>query len=73
MSNFASAPALDLATLQFEHRVQQLSDCSVNKNYQAYVDIDWETHPIEETDPRFVLDPADPLGSTEWYQNLSED
>jgi len=73
MSNFASAPALDLATLQFEHRVQQLNECSVAKNYQAYVDIDWDAHPIEETDPRFVLDSADPLGATEWYQKKSED
>jgi hypothetical protein len=49
--------------------VEQLSERSVTKHFDAYADVDWDAHPIERDDPRFELGQESTLGATEWYQN----
>lgn len=53
--------------------VERLSRLSVDKHFEAYVDIDWDNPDwaIEPTDPRWTLWDFDPLGASAWYQNLS--
>ena len=38
------------------------------KHFDAYVDVPWDEHTIEPTDPRWELGVLDPLGATAWYQ-----
>ncbi|MFL6206296.1 MAG: AurF N-oxygenase family protein [Acidimicrobiales bacterium] len=38
------------------------------KHFDAYVDVPWDEHPIDPTDPRWELHALDGLGGTEWYQ-----
>ncbi|MQY17513.1 AurF N-oxygenase family protein [Nocardia macrotermitis] len=50
-----------------------LSDGSVRRNFDPYLDIDWDSPElaIDRDDPRWVLDPdIDPLGATDWYRAL---
>ncbi len=50
-----------------------LSDGSVRRNFDPYLDIDWDSPElaIDPDDPRWVLDPEiDPLGATDWYRAL---
>ena len=39
-------------------------------NFDAYVDVPWEDHPIEHDDPRWELPDTDPLTQTSWYRDL---
>jgi len=70
MSNLSHSLALDPPTTTYRRRVRQLSERSVTKHFQAFVDVDWEAHSISADDPRFELGPDHPLGSTEWYRGL---
>ncbi|MCM6775595.1 diiron oxygenase [Nocardia sp. CDC159] len=48
-----------------------LSEGSVHRNFDPYLDIDWDApeFAIDPDDPRWVLDPeVDPLGATRWYR-----
>ncbi|RBO93912.1 AurF N-oxygenase family protein [Nocardia puris] len=50
-----------------------LSDGSVHRKFDPYLDIDWDgpEFAIDRDDPRWVLSPEfDPLGATEWYRSL---
>jgi hypothetical protein len=50
-----------------------LSEGSVRRNFDPYLDIDWDSPElaIDPQDPHWVLDPdIDPLGATEWYRAL---
>lgn len=38
------------------------------KHFDAYVDVPWDEHTIEPTDPRWELGALDSLGATAWYQ-----
>ncbi|MGQ0433109.1 MAG: AurF N-oxygenase family protein [Microthrixaceae bacterium] len=53
----------------------RLNDQSVRpgKHFDAYVDVPWDDHPIDPTDPRWELRSNDPLGATAWYQGLPQD
>ncbi|WP_040808855.1 AurF N-oxygenase family protein [Nocardia concava] len=49
-----------------------LSEGSVHRNFDPYLDIDWDAPEfrIDPMDPRWVLAPEiDPLGATEWYRS----
>ena len=48
----------------------RLNDQSVRpgKHFDAYVDVPWDEHPIDPTDPRWELHALDGLGATAWYQ-----
>lgn len=56
-----------------EAMIARLSRQSVDKRFEAYVDIDWDDpdNVIDPSDPRWTLWDFDPLGSTEWYRALS--
>ncbi len=58
------------ATDSFTGLLGRLNDQSVRpgKHFDAYVDVPWDEHPIDPTDPRWELGPTDPLGATAWYQ-----
>jgi P-aminobenzoate N-oxygenase AurF len=53
----------------FTATVTRLSRQSVDKHFDAYSDIDWDSPEmaINPEDPRFSLWSADPLAATEWY------
>jgi hypothetical protein len=53
----------------------RLNDQSVRpgKHFDAYVDVPWDEHPIDPTDPRWELDGLDPLGRTAWYQSQPQE
>lgn len=56
--------------------LQTLSDGSVHRNFDPFLDIDWDApeFAIDPHDPRWALSSEiDPLGATRWYQNLPLD
>jgi hypothetical protein len=50
--------------------LQTLSQASVRRNFDPYVDIDWDApqFSVRKDDPRWVLPVSDPLGGHPWYQ-----
>ncbi len=60
------------STEKFHQLVARLSRQSVDKHYDAYADIDWESEDnrIDPADPRWALPAIDPLGGTDWYRSL---
>ena len=58
----------------FETLVERLSRQSVTKHFDAYADVNWDddAHRIDPLDPVWELGPDDTLGSTQWYQDLSQ-
>lgn len=59
----------------FDGLLGRLNDQSVRpgKHFDAYVDVPWDDHPIDPTDPRWELGADDPLGATAWYQSQPQD
>lgn len=59
----------------YNETLRLLSEGSVNKNFDPYLDIDWDSpeFAVIPDDPRWIL-PAetDPLGAHPWYQAQSE-
>jgi len=55
----------------FSGLLDRLNEQSVRpgKHFDAYVDVPWDEHPIDPSDPRWELDGLDPLGKTAWYQS----
>ncbi len=56
----------------FHALVRRLSDQSVRKHFDAYVDVPWDDHDIDPTDPRWELGDTDLLGRTDWYRSLPQ-
>lgn len=56
----------------FHALVHRLSEQSVRKNFDAYLDVPWDDHTVDPADPRWELRATDPLGATEWYRNLPQ-
>ncbi|MGK2929396.1 MAG: AurF N-oxygenase family protein, partial [Acidimicrobiales bacterium] len=56
----------------FHALVERLSEQSVRKHFDAYVDVPWDDHEIDPTDPRWELKDTDPLAATEWYRELPQ-
>ncbi|MFD4366806.1 diiron oxygenase [Rhodococcus sp. NPDC058521] len=52
-----------------------LSEGSVHKHFDPYVDIAWDSTELEvtENDRRWILPAVDPLGGHPWYQALSDE
>src|SRR3982074_430201 len=51
-------------------RVEALSHATTRLNFDPYADVDWDApeNALDDTDPRWQLDPeTTPLGATEWY------
>jgi hypothetical protein len=63
------------AKSDYEESLHRLSRASVEKHYQAYRDVDWDTpeHQIVAGDPRFCLSAESALGATSWYRALPRD
>jgi len=59
----------------FEGLLARLNDQSVRpgKHFDAYVDVPWDEHPIDPTDPRWELGATDPLGATDWYRTQPQE
>ena len=57
----------------FTSMVARLSRQSVDKHFDAYLDVDWDAPEmaINPEDPRFSLWSFDPLGATDWYRSQS--
>src|SRR5438128_4824114 len=72
-----SAAGLDEAAVsnttsdRFDTIVLRLSHLSVEKHFEAYVDIDWDDPAlaIEATDPRWELWGLDELSKSDWYRS----
>ncbi|WP_375003313.1 diiron oxygenase [Aeromicrobium sp. CTD01-1L150] len=62
----------DLSNREYQDALIGLSQASVDRHFDAFVDIPWD-HPdfsVDPQDPRWVLPANDPLGSHPWYQSL---
>ncbi len=59
-------------TAQFHALVERLSDQSVRKHFDAYVDVPWDEHDLDPSDHRWELGGDDPLGATSWYRSLPQ-
>ncbi len=59
----------------YSELLRTLSDGSVHRRFDPYLDIDWESpeFAIDPEDPRWVLQECDPIGCQPWYQNLPLD
>ncbi|AXK84890.1 diiron oxygenase [Nocardia farcinica] len=58
---------------EYRDALATLSDGSVHRKFDPYLDIDWDSPElgIDKNDPRWILSPDyDPLGATSWYRNL---
>ncbi|MGI8680014.1 MAG: AurF N-oxygenase family protein [Jatrophihabitans sp.] len=61
---------------EYDEVLRALSEASVNRNFDPYVDIDWEAAEFAVTanDERWILNTtSDPLGRHPWYQALPRD
>ncbi|MFW6775124.1 AurF N-oxygenase family protein [Nocardioides sp. CPCC 205120] len=60
-----------LSDEEYAEVLHRLSVASVERHFDAFVDIDWD-HPdfqVRHDDPRWILPSADPLGASEWYRS----
>lgn len=59
----------------YVQKLQTLSEGSVRRNFNPYLDIDWDSpeYAVTENDPRWILAGTDPLGRHPWYQAQSVD
>lgn len=57
----------------YNDKIAKLSELSVKKYYDPYIDIDWNApeNKIDHGDPRFCLPETHALAKTQWYKNLS--
>lgn len=66
----------ELFDQDYRDALATLSEGSVNRSFDPYLDIDWDApeFAIDPNDTRWVLSPEyDPLGATRWYQELPLD
>jgi P-aminobenzoate N-oxygenase AurF len=63
------AVQLPISDAQYSKQVRKLSEASVHKHWEAYVDISWDDADLQVSldDPRWRLVADDPLGSHPWY------
>jgi hypothetical protein len=63
-SNGHSEPA-------FEELLGRLSRQSVEKHFDAYADVDWDSPDlrVDPADPRWQLEDFDPIANTRWYRD----
>ena len=54
----------------YDERLRTLSEGSVNVNFNAFKDIQWDDpeFAVDTSDPRWVLTSADALGAHPWYR-----
>ena len=56
----------------FEKVLGRLSKLSVERHFDAYVDVPWDDPDlrVDPNDPRWTMFSADPLAETEWFRSL---
>jgi hypothetical protein len=56
----------------YEERLRTLSEASVERHFDAFVDIDWDdpAYAIKPDDERWILPDVDVLGRHPWYRSL---
>lgn len=67
----STVPLTEKLTARYREALHTLSEGSVHRRFDPYLDIDWDSPElaIDPNDPRWVLSPEiDPLGATRWYQ-----
>lgn len=59
----------------YREMLDVLSDGSVRRNFDPYLDIDWDSEEFRmfPEDPRWTLPEYHPLGGTDWYRSLPLD
>ncbi|NNN21569.1 MAG: diiron oxygenase, partial [Acidimicrobiales bacterium] len=66
----------DQKTDSYVSLIKRLSTQSVEKHFDAYADIDWDSKEmaVDPDDPRWILrnGEIDPLGLTAWYKDLDD-
>jgi len=74
-ATFSRAVLDDEQTDRFTELVVRLSRQSVDKHFEAYVDVPWDdpAYVIDQTDPRWELAVDSGLGATEWYRSLPQE
>jgi hypothetical protein len=74
MQSIADLPARgsEFIAEKYDTALQHLSQVSVKKFYNPYLDIPWDDVQMQigVADPRWILPAFDPLGSTQWYRAL---
>lgn len=60
---------------EYVNMLATLSEGSVRRNFNPYIDIDWDSpeFAVTDNDPRWILPAADPLGRHPWYLAQSEE
>ncbi|MDP2774211.1 MAG: diiron oxygenase [Nocardioides sp.] len=60
------------AVQSYEQTLQTLSEASVDRHFDAFLDIDWDNpaYAIDPHDERWVLPQADVIGRHPWYRSL---
>ena len=58
------------ASEPYRERLETLSVGSVRRNFNPYLDIDWdsEAYSVVDNDERWVLADSDPIGNSAWYK-----
>ncbi|TJZ77920.1 diiron oxygenase [Rhodococcus oryzae] len=67
----STTPTAEFLDPAYRELLQTLSEGSVHRRFDPYLDIDWDApeFAIDPVDPRWVLSPElDPLGATRWYR-----
>jgi ribosomal protein S18 acetylase RimI-like enzyme len=69
------AVQLPISDAQYSKQVHKLSEASVHKHWEAYVDISWDDPDLQVSvdDPRWRLVAEDPLASHPWYLAQSQE
>ena len=62
-------------TLGYHEHLNDLSEASVDRHFDAYRDIAWDNpdFEIDLHDPRWILGPENPLGAHKWYREETEE
>jgi P-aminobenzoate N-oxygenase AurF len=65
----------DASRTAFDTMVGRLSRLSVDKHFDAYADVDWDSPDmlVDPTDPRWASLSVDPVVDTEWYRGLTDE
>ncbi|NLE78762.1 MAG: diiron oxygenase [Rhodococcus sp.] len=75
LSNAAARGSNYESDVTYAETLGLLSEGSVHKHFDPYVDIAWDSPElaVTENDPRWILPQADPLGEHPWYKALPDE
>lgn len=61
---------VDAEQRAYEQTLRKLSEASVHRRFEPYVDIDWNSpdYAVTADDERWILPEIDPLGAHPWYR-----